>query len=78
MDVAIGVDSHKQTLAAAAVNPLGRVLEVKEFAYSEAGHLEFTTWAKGMGRAVRIGIEGSGSYGASAGSPFARSRRRRL
>jgi hypothetical protein len=31
VEVAIGIDSHKSTLAAAAVDALGRVLGVREF-----------------------------------------------
>jgi len=36
--MAIGVDSHKASLAAAAVDPLGRVIVAQEFPNSPEGH----------------------------------------
>ena len=64
MDVAIGVDAHKGTLAAAAVDTIGRVLGEAQFANDAAGHKRFVAWARSQPGARRIGIEGSGSYGA--------------
>ncbi len=65
MNVVGGIDSHKRTLAAAAVDELGRVLDVAQFTNSDAGHRQLDTWASVHG-VSRIGVEGSGSYGASA------------
>jgi transposase len=64
MDVAIGVDAHKQTLAAAAVDSVGRVIVEAEFRNDAAGHKRFVAWAQQQPGARVIGIEGSGSYGA--------------
>ncbi len=64
MNVVGGIDSHKRTLAA-AVDELGRVLDVAQFTNSDAGHRQLDTWASVHG-VSRIGVEGSGSYGASA------------
>lgn len=66
MDVAIGIDSHKGTLAAAAVDALGRVLGVREFGNNRKGHTSLLRWVKEHGEARRIGIEGSQHYGAAA------------
>jgi transposase len=63
--VAIGVDSHKGSLAAAAVDPLGRVMGAEEFPNSPAGHEALLTWARGCGPERRVGIESSLSYGAA-------------
>lgn len=64
MDVAIGVDSHKRSIAAAAVDQMGSVLATREFANTPKGHVEFLQWARALGANRRIGIECSGTYGA--------------
>jgi transposase len=66
MEVAIGVDSHKASLAAAAVDPLGRVLDAREFPNNPKGHQALCEWVRGYGSDRRIGIECSLSYGAAA------------
>lgn len=38
MEVAIGIDTHKGNLAAAAVDALGRVLDVRSFSNDPKGH----------------------------------------
>lgn len=63
MSVSIGIDSHKSTLAAAAVDELGRVLFVEEFGNDPGGHDDLARWAQGLEHEIRIGIECSGSYG---------------
>lgn len=63
MSVSIGIDSHKSTLAAAAVDELGRVLSVEEFGNDPVGHASLARWAHGFEQEIRIGIECSGSYG---------------
>lgn len=64
MTVVIGVDSHKSSLTAAAVDELGRTVEIRWFANAHKGHLELISWANRL-NAVRIGVESSGSYGAA-------------
>jgi transposase len=63
--VAIGVDTHKDTLAACLVDGLGRALEERPFANDRAGHAAFAAWVAGLEGTVRVGIEGSSSYGAA-------------
>ena len=63
MSVSIGIDSHKSTLAAAAVDELGRVLSIEELGNDPRGHRDLATWAHTLEHEVRIGIECSGSYG---------------
>jgi transposase len=65
MDVAIGVDSHKGSLAAASVDRLGRVLEIKEIPNDANGHRAAGEWIGALSGDVVVGIEGSGSYGAA-------------
>jgi transposase len=62
--VAIGVDSHKRTLAAAAVDELGRSLGAREFPNDPAGHRRMLGWVRTFEGDRRIGVEGSGTYGA--------------
>jgi transposase len=64
MGASIGVDSHKGSLTAAAVDELGRVFGVKEFPNDPGGHRALLEWARHYGRPRAIGVEGSGSYGA--------------
>ena len=64
MGVAIGVDSHKSSLAAAALDELGRVVGAGEFSNDLPGHQSLLRWASTPGEGRVIGIEGAGSYGA--------------
>ena len=64
---AIGIDTHKATLAACAVDELGRPLEERAFPNDRAGHAALAVWASGIAPAGRIGIEGSSTYGAALG-----------
>jgi transposase len=66
---AIGVDTHKATLAACAVDELGRPIGEASFANDPAGHGAFIAWARALVPEATIGIEGSSSFGA----PLARS-----
>ena len=65
MEVAIGIDTHKASLAAAAVDSLGRVLGVREFTNDPGGHRLLVRWVGEQARPRTIGIEGSLNYGAS-------------
>jgi transposase len=64
MGVAIGVDSHKSSLAVGALNEVGQLEEVREFTNDRPGHEAVLTWIQQRGPERVIGIEGSGSYGA--------------
>jgi transposase len=64
MDVAIGIDSHKRSLAAAVLDVLGRVIDAREFSNDERGHISLLKWARTQAPNRVIGIEGAGSYGA--------------
>lgn len=64
MGVTIGVDSHKRSLAAAALDELGRVVGAREFPNDAEGHERLLMWATAQKKDRVIGIEGCGSYGA--------------
>jgi transposase len=65
VEVAIGVDPHKGSLAVAAVDPLRRVLGAGEFSNDPRGHRALLGWIRERRSDRVIGIECSLSYGAS-------------
>jgi transposase len=63
--ISIGIDTHKATLAASAVDELGRQQAARSFGNEPRGHAALLAWARRLGAARRIGIEGAGSFGAA-------------
>jgi transposase len=63
-DVIIGVDTHKNIHAAAAISALGVRLASTTIPASSKGYQALETWATSLGAVRSIGIEGTGSYGA--------------
>jgi hypothetical protein len=61
--LAIGVDTHKASLAACAIDELGRPISERTFANNPKGHREFVRWAGGLPQPRRIGLEGSANFG---------------
>lgn len=59
-----GVDTHKHLHVAAVVDHLGRILGTKEFPTTAAGHRALLRWLRRHGDVVRVGVEGTGAYGA--------------
>jgi transposase len=59
-----GVDTHQDTHTAAMIDPVGRVLGTQQFPAATAGYTALLTWMRGHGRLLRVGIEGTGAYGA--------------
>ena len=59
-----GVDTHADVHVAAALDPIGGLLGVKEFATTPAGYARLLEWLGGFGTVALVGIEGTGSYGA--------------
>ena len=61
---AIGIDTHKATLAACVVDELGGARAEQTFANNPSGHTALAAWASEHARGATIGVEGSSSYGA--------------
>jgi hypothetical protein len=59
-----GVDTHADVHVAAALDPLGGLLGVREFPATTAGYARLLDWLAGFGTVCLAGIEGTGSYGA--------------
>ena len=60
----IGIDSHKDTLAACVVDRLGTPLEYRSISNTAAGHRQLVDWAQARDGA-RVAVEGSGTFGRS-------------
>jgi transposase len=60
-----GVDTHAEVNVAAAVDDVGRVLGTAEFPTTAGGDRAVLAWLRGHGRLVKVGVEGTGSYGAA-------------
>jgi transposase len=65
MRVAVGIDSHKSSLAGAVLDNLGRAVGVREFTNDPQGHERLKRWIGEQGADRVIGVEGSGNYGAA-------------
>src|SRR5438876_7559365 len=59
-----GVDTHADVHVAAVVDQVGRVLGTQAFPADAAGYRAALAWMRGHGELVRVGVEGTGSYGA--------------
>ncbi|GAB6857838.1 IS110 family RNA-guided transposase [Microbacterium xylanilyticum] len=59
-----GVDTHKEIHVAAVVDAAGTVMGTHSFSTTRAGYRALLAWVHSHGELVRIGIEGTGSYGA--------------
>ena len=59
-----GVDTHRDTHVAAVVDTTGRVLASAPFRAHPVGYEQLGDWLGSWGRVVRVGVEGTGSYGA--------------
>ena len=59
-----GVDTHRDVHVVAALDPLGGVLGSASFATDSAGYRALLGWLKEFGDVTKIGVEGTGSYGA--------------
>jgi transposase len=62
----VGIDTHKATLAACAIDGVGVVLAEQTFPNDPGGFAALAAWLREIGEAGRVGIEGSAGYGAAA------------
>ncbi len=59
-----GVDTHRDTNVAAVVDMNGGLLGIESFPTTRDGHRSLSSWMTGFGTIERVGIEGTGAYGA--------------
>ncbi|WP_375003761.1 IS110 family transposase [Aeromicrobium sp. CTD01-1L150] len=60
-----GVDTHKHTHYAAAIDDQGRLLGHQEFPANDRGYRELLAWMRARGAVQAIGVESTGSSGAT-------------
>ena len=59
-----GVDTHLDVHVAAALDANGGTLGVESFPTTTVGFADLHTWLSGFGTLSRVGVEGTGAYGA--------------
>ncbi len=59
-----GVDTHGETHHAAVLDHVGRELGDREFPTTPSGYRELLAWLREHGQLERVGVEGTGTYGA--------------
>jgi transposase len=59
-----GVDTHRDVHVAAALDPLGGLLGTEQFDTTPVGYKALFNWLETFGEVTKVGIEGTGSYGA--------------
>ena len=59
-----GVDTHLDVHVAAALDPIGGVLGVESFDASPRGYKAMFEWMGAFGTVSKVGVEGTGAYGA--------------
>lgn len=62
--IIVGVDTHKHTHVAVAINRLGVRLAACTSPATGDGYAALVTWARGLGAVEAFAVEGTGSYGA--------------
>ena len=59
-----GVDTHKDVHVAAVVDEVGKILDTKSFETTGKGYRALVSWFESFGTLAKVGIEGTGAYGA--------------
>ncbi|MHB1534732.1 MAG: IS110 family RNA-guided transposase [Acidimicrobiales bacterium] len=59
-----GVDTHSELHVAAVIDGVGRVLGTETFEASARGYGRLLAWMRSFGDLDKVGVEGTGSYGA--------------
>jgi hypothetical protein len=59
-----GVGTHKAVHVAVVIDEKGAMLGTSQFATDRAGYRQLRNWMCGFGQLAKVGIEGTGSYGA--------------
>jgi transposase len=63
-NIIIGVDTHKSTHVAVAINGQAARLAAVSVPANSKGYMELNNWSRSLGSVQTFGIEGTGSYGA--------------
>ncbi|WP_241698570.1 IS110 family transposase [Flaviflexus huanghaiensis] len=63
-ELVAGIDTHKNTHHVAVVDQLGRPISDQQFAATADGYQQIIEFLRTAGTVSRVGVEGTGSYGA--------------
>lgn len=63
VEITGGVDTHRDTHTAAAIDQTGQMLGHATFPTTRAGYTALLAWLRSFGLLVLVGVEGTGSYG---------------
>ena len=67
-----GVDTHLDIHVAAALDGVGALLGTAPFPTTPAGYQALLSWLESHGEVIKVGVEGTGSYGAGLSKFLAR------
>ena len=67
-----GIDTHGEVHVAAALDEVGGLLGTESFRADPGGYAELLTWLVSFGEVAKVGVEGTGSYGAGVARFLAR------
>ena len=59
-----GVDTHADVHVAAVIDEVGRLLDTESFETTPRGYRRLLRWMRRHGDVIRVGVEGTGTYGA--------------
>ena len=59
-----GIDTHGEVHVAAALDDIGGLLGAESFAANRTGYEALLSWFESFGTVTKVGVEGTGSYGA--------------
>ena len=59
-----GIDTHSRVHVAAALDEVGGLLGSESFAADPPGYAALLSWFESFGTITKVGVEGTGSYGA--------------
>src|SRR5690554_5189067 len=62
--IIVGIDTHKDFHHAAVITALGEAIGDHRFDATPAGYDQLLDWVESHGDVLRVGVEGTGSYGA--------------
>lgn len=62
--VIVGVDTHTDVHVAAVLDQAGRLLATQAFSATTRGYAQLATWAESFGTVDKVGMEGTGHFGA--------------
>ena len=65
-----GVDTHKDAHVAAVIDERGKILDTAEFEATAKGYRLLVEWMRSFGELAKVGVEGTGSYGAGLARSF--------